>query len=616
MIDGTYRILSIKLNGVFLPVGLLNSNSFSETSEMLDTTTSDNGGWKTSVPTNQSFSIDFDGLIKQTTSVFQIETVLTYNDIRNLKRNRSLIEWKIDSSEDIYVSTGFGHITSLGDSSSIEEFVSFNANIEGYGQIIETTKKVGNPIIIFVQSDNLGTSNDNQFTITTNPSLSYDYLIQTSDGQVISSVNGDYTITFNTLGTHDIYITGTFPSFYYNNASDKEKITKLKNFGFYANAITQVKSFYGCTNMVITSTDLGDFSSVINFTETWRNCSSLTSFPLINTGSATNFTETWDSCSSLTSFPSINTSIATNFTAAWNNCSSLTSFPLLNTSSGIGFTFAWRNCSSLTSFPLINTSSGTNFTQTWVGCSSLTSFPLLNTGSVTNFTETWNGCSSLASFPLINTGSATNFNATWNNCLSLTSFPLINTSSVTNFTFAWRNCSSLASFALINTGSATNFNYSWKNCSSLTSFPLINTSSGTNFTATWNDCSSLTSFPLINTSSGADFTFAWKNCSSLTSFPLLNTSSATDFTETWDGCSSLASFPSNFFDNCLAINFTNSFKNTNLSQTSIDNILISINSNSTSNGIFSQTGGSNTPSATGVSAKNSMISRGWTVTTN
>ena len=142
MIDGTYRVLKIKLGGVFLPVGLLTSNSFSESVEMLDTTTRDNAGYKTSTPTIQSYNIDFEGLIKQTLYVGQPESVLTYQNIKTLKRNGTLIEWKIESSVDIYVSTGFAHITSLSDSSSIDEFIAFNANLEGYGSITETTKEL------------------------------------------------------------------------------------------------------------------------------------------------------------------------------------------------------------------------------------------------------------------------------------------------------------------------------------------------------------------------------------------------------------------------------------------------------------------------------------------
>jgi hypothetical protein len=67
------------------------------------------------------------------------------------------------------------------------------------------------------------------------------------------------------------------------------------------------------------------------------------------------------------------------------------------------------------------------------------------------------------------------------------------------------------------------------------------------------------------------------------------------------------------FDNCLCTNFTGAFTNTGLTQESIDGILVSINSNGTSNGTFNQNGGS-APSATGQSAIDAMRSRGWTIT--
>ena len=210
-------------------------------------------------------------------------------------------------------------------------------------------------------------------------------------------------------------------------------------------------------------------------------------------------------------------------------------------------------------------------------------------------------------------GSTTVFSNYWRNRTEITSFPLINTSSGTNFLAAWRDCSSLTSFPLIDTSSGTIFQAAWAGCSSLTSFPLINTSSGTNLANAWLGCSSLTSFPLIDTSVCINFTGTWSGCSSLTSFPLINTSSGTNFSGAWFGCSSLTSFPANFFDGCAATSFVNTFSNTNLSQASIDGILVSIESNGRSNGTFVQSGGS-APSATGQAAINALRARGWNVT--
>jgi len=110
------------------------------------------------------------------------------------------------------------------------------------------------------------------------------------------------------------------------------------------------------------------------------------------------------------------------------------------------------------------------------------------------------------------------------------------------------------------------------------------------------------------------FSSAWKGWNHLVDFPLIDVSSATDFVFAWWRCSRLRSFPANFFDNCLATNFNTAFTDTNLSQESIDGILVSINSNATSNGLFHQSGGS-APSIVGQAAIDAMRSRGWTVTT-
>jgi hypothetical protein len=175
---------------------------------------------------------------------------------------------------------------------------------------------------------------------------------------------------------------------------------------------------------------------VIGFNTAWAGCSSLTSFPLINTASGTDFGTAWAGCSSLTSFPLINTAAGTNFSVAWQSCSSLTSFPLINTAAGIGFDYAWQGCTSLTSFPLINTAAGTNFQSAWQSCSSLTSFPSLNFAAGTNFQSAWQYCSSLTSFPanIFNTTGTlySLYNAFYGCALTATSIENILTSLVTN----------------------------------------------------------------------------------------------------------------------------------------------------------------------------------------
>ena len=183
----------------------------------------------------------------------------------------------------------------------------------------------------------------------------------------------------------------------------------------------------------------------------------------------------------------------------------------------------------------------------------------------------------------------------------------------TTFASAFRLLGHLVDFPLIDTSNGTNFSYAWLGCSGLTSFPVLDVSSGSTFQSAWNGCRGLTSFPLLDVSLGTIFAGAWLGCSGLTSFPVLDVSSGSTFQSAWLGCSGLTSFPANFFDNCLATNFTNAFSSTKLSQASIDGILVSINSNATSNGTFNQSGGS-APSAVGQAAIDAMRTRGWTIT--
>jgi hypothetical protein len=212
---------------------------------------------------------------------------------------------------------------------------------------------INNTFKFVVKTDNTGTSNNDQFTIPTSTGT-YLYDITTSDGYSATGLTGNHTITFPSgAGTHTIMISGAFPYIYFNDSGDKLKIIDLQNFGIYATLSTsQLLAFRGCNNLVISASDIGNFEDVTSFIGTWNECSSMTSFPLIDTSSGTNFTGTWFNCSSLTSFPLIDTSSSTIFASAWRGCSSLTSFPLIDISNGTNFNFAWNNCTSLTSFPL------------------------------------------------------------------------------------------------------------------------------------------------------------------------------------------------------------------------------------------------------------------------
>ena len=130
--NGTFKLLYLFVEGEYFPVGCLTNNSFSEQSDMLDTTTRQNaGGWKTSIPTNQSYNISFSGLI---TTNDNSGTILTYDDLRLLKRNRTQINWKTNSEITGYSDFGMGYINSLSNDAAVDENISFSAEIVGYGE--------------------------------------------------------------------------------------------------------------------------------------------------------------------------------------------------------------------------------------------------------------------------------------------------------------------------------------------------------------------------------------------------------------------------------------------------------------------------------------------------
>ena len=76
---------------------------------------------------------------------------------------------------------------------------------------------------------------------------------------------------------------------------------------------------------------------------------------------------------------------------AWKDCTGLTTFPVLDTSNVTNFNLTWDTCTGLTTFPLIDTSSGTNFNSAWINCTGLTSFSTINMGNMTNGTNCFSG---------------------------------------------------------------------------------------------------------------------------------------------------------------------------------------------------------------------------------
>ena len=131
-IDSNEVILYIKHNGLFVPIGCQTNTPIEESVEMLETTTRDNGGWKTEIPTKQSYSLPVEGYVVKDTN----NDYLSYYKLRSLKRSRTKIEWKRTTLDSVYVDSGFGYISAISDANTVNDFVTFTMTINGFGKPI------------------------------------------------------------------------------------------------------------------------------------------------------------------------------------------------------------------------------------------------------------------------------------------------------------------------------------------------------------------------------------------------------------------------------------------------------------------------------------------------
>ena len=420
----------------------------------------------------------------------------------------------------------------------------------------------------------------------------------------------------------------------WETADDKTALTNFPQIQT-SSVLTNLTYVFAKSNIssFVNNTPFTNTSNVTSFSNAFRGCN-LTDLQ-VDTSSATALDSAFADNPWVTS-PYFIANNCTNFTSIFEDCNLMVSLnPGIQNStfsSGEIFDYAWESCASLTSFPSLDYSSATNMRQTWKGCETMTTWGAPSTtdsfSQVSSFVATWQNCLLLQNMPLINTSGIPEngdlgMDSVWQNCAALTSFPLIDTSNCKTLQTCWSGCSSLTSFPAIDTSSCKEFTYSWRNCPGLTSFPLLDFSAAEVLSNTWMDCSGLTSFPQIDTSSVTNVGATWRYCSALTAFPLLDFSSAEQFYRAWDGCTLLEDFPANSFDSTGTLEsyaFDQAWQNCALTTDSIENILVSLDTNGASNIELGIDGGTNAAKSTWTAAANTaytnLINKGWTITFN
>ena len=122
--------------------------------------------------------------------------------------------------------------------------------------------------IIQVKTDNPGSTNNNQFRLPWIGTYDVDW----GDGNVDTAVSGTQTHTYSSAGTYDIKVTDTAGQIRFGGAGDAEKLINIKNWG--AGVWTDFFiAFNGCTNMILSATDVPDLSGAAGLFGTFANCS-------------------------------------------------------------------------------------------------------------------------------------------------------------------------------------------------------------------------------------------------------------------------------------------------------------------------------------------------------
>jgi len=226
------------------------------------------------------------------------------------------------------------------------------------------------------KTDNAGTSASNQILIPTSPSGSYSCTILWGDGtsSFITAYNDAATThTYPSAGTYTVRIYGKFEGFRFAAGGDKLKLLNISQWGPSFKLGNLGASFWGCSNLTITATDILNTSGLTNFGGTFIGCSSLTTIPNIGK---------WD-ISSVTTLQNA-------FNACGNFSSDLSQWNVSNVTDMSGAFFGTKINFSVASW---NVSKVTNMSVTFRGCSLLNQdFSSWDVSNVTDMSNMFREC--------------------------------------------------------------------------------------------------------------------------------------------------------------------------------------------------------------------------------
>ena len=140
--------------------------------------------------------------------------------------------------------------------------------------------------VIQVQTDNTGTSNDDQFTLPWVGTYDVDW----GDGNVETGVTNTQTHTYASAGTYDVAVTATTGNIRFRSAADPNKLIKIKNWGT-CQWTTFREAFYGCNLLLeLPTSDVPNLSGVTSFLSTFQSASRIENWGTISNWDFSNVT--------------------------------------------------------------------------------------------------------------------------------------------------------------------------------------------------------------------------------------------------------------------------------------------------------------------------------------
>ncbi|TVZ14962.1 BspA family leucine-rich repeat surface protein [Maribacter sp. MAR_2009_72] len=246
--------------------------------------------WDVSKVTNLSTAFYFASSFNQDVSNWDISNVeymynmFDYSGLSTENYDAALISWSQLPELKNEVNLGAYQISFCAGEEARQFLIdtySWSFNDKGLARNCGLEEQI--PFVTTWKTDNSGVSNDNQITIPTYISQSweekliYDYTVDWGDGTNDTNVTGDITHTYETPGIYTVSISGDFPRIYFGGwdvERDSQKILTVEQWGNYGWS-SMNGAFINCSNLDVVAEDVPNLTWVKSLTTMFQGCTSL-----------------------------------------------------------------------------------------------------------------------------------------------------------------------------------------------------------------------------------------------------------------------------------------------------------------------------------------------------